>query len=578
MSEFKNVLICDIHPDPNQPRKFYDETAMQELTVSVKEKGVLQPILIRPNGKGYILVCGERRYKASQAAGKEDIPAVIRQMSDEEALELQIIENLQRKDVHAMEEAVAFKSLLENKNRPITIEDVAAKVGKTVYYVRQRVKLNSLTKAWQEIFYANKISISGAFQVAQLAEKEQDTLYNNGVQKKHLKDPGYIISITDWQIRELRRELKEAPFDTKDETLNPKMGACTTCPFNTAVASLFPEAAKDPICNNASCFTVKAAVTFDRKVKEVADDPSCVFFYSAYNSTSKEENNLIQQLKKEGHKVYKKGYGEECEDVYSPSKTDIETGKVLKAFELTGYKKGKFSYIKLLGKGSSASSGGMKPADKIKSGKAKAEDIDAEIKRIKEREMRSKELDAEKVHGSIVQKLKEHKNLKGPGFKYRPTDRLFLLNLVLDAAGYSIADNIRKAWGVKPAFDFKSVEGYKENYFFQLQKVTDDQLAYAIRMILLDKNSTSLPPAEGATSLFMMAKYMGVDIEGLSKDQSEIAKKRNERITSRIAGLVKLKGGLAEKKASKEQKKAGGKPSVGKRTLNKKGSKAKPKK
>ena len=120
MTELKEVLIKDIHPDPNQPRRFYDEQAMDELTESIKDSGVIQPIVIRPNGKGYIIVCGERRYRAAlsvNAAFKDrnTIPAVIRNLSDEEALQLQIVENLQRKDVHPMEEAVAFKSLLEKK-------------------------------------------------------------------------------------------------------------------------------------------------------------------------------------------------------------------------------------------------------------------------------------------------------------------------------------------------------------------------------------------------------------------------------------------------------------------------------
>jgi ParB family chromosome partitioning protein len=110
MTDFKTILLDDIHPDPNQPRKYYDALAMEELTQSVKEKGVLQPVLIRPNGNGYILVCGERRYRASKEAGLTDIPAVIRQLTDDEALELQIIENLQRKDVNPMEEGTAFQN------------------------------------------------------------------------------------------------------------------------------------------------------------------------------------------------------------------------------------------------------------------------------------------------------------------------------------------------------------------------------------------------------------------------------------------------------------------------------------
>ena len=108
--QFLTIEISRIIPDPDQPRRFFDETALQELTESVKVNGVIQPIMLRPNGDvGYMVVCGERRYRASIAAGLTELPAVVRAFPHEQALELQLIENLQRKDVHPMEEAVAFQ-------------------------------------------------------------------------------------------------------------------------------------------------------------------------------------------------------------------------------------------------------------------------------------------------------------------------------------------------------------------------------------------------------------------------------------------------------------------------------------
>lgn len=157
--QFQQIPLKDITPDPNQPRKFYDEQSMQDLTDSVRESGVLQPILVRKKakGKGYLLVCGERRYRASVAVQtafktRDTIPAVIRELSDEEALQLQIVENLQRKDVHPMEEAVGFKSFIEGKNW--SFEEIAKRcflkltrqpsikcVGSLcwMYYLQQRV-------------------------------------------------------------------------------------------------------------------------------------------------------------------------------------------------------------------------------------------------------------------------------------------------------------------------------------------------------------------------------------------------------------------------------------------------------
>jgi ParB family chromosome partitioning protein len=183
MSEMKHLALSEIKPDPNQPRKYYDETAMKELVDSVKEKGVLQPILVRPakSGKGYTLVCGERRYRAAMSVHsdnitKSTIPAVIRELNDEEALELQIIENLQRKDVHPLEEAVAFKSLLDHGKE---VKEVAARVGKSEFYVRQRMKLNALSKEWQKVFYAGRLSITTALTVALFDAKNQAELFKS---------------------------------------------------------------------------------------------------------------------------------------------------------------------------------------------------------------------------------------------------------------------------------------------------------------------------------------------------------------------------------------------------------------
>ncbi len=114
-SSFELISIAQIRADPNQPRKHFSEGDLQELIQSIQQHGILQPVLLRPTDSegNYQIVCGERRYRAALASGLTVIPATIRTLSDEEALEIQVIENLQRKDVLPMEEAVAFKLLRE---------------------------------------------------------------------------------------------------------------------------------------------------------------------------------------------------------------------------------------------------------------------------------------------------------------------------------------------------------------------------------------------------------------------------------------------------------------------------------
>jgi ParB/RepB/Spo0J family partition protein len=558
MTDFKTIPLKEIKPDPNQPRKYYDELAMQELTESIKQKGVLQPILIRPNGTGYVLVCGERRFKASSAAGLNEIPAVIRKLSDDEALELQIIENLQRKDVHPMEEAVAFKSLLENKNRKTTVEEVAAKVGKTVYYVRQRNRLNSLTKEWQDVFYRNKITVSQAMMIGSLVESEQAKFYKDVVRVKQLNDAHYFVEYNSYQIGQLRRELKNAPFDTKDETLSP-LGACTTCPFNSAVSSLFPDDAKNPVCNNAADFQLKCDKSFDIKFKEVLEDPAIVLIYNYARTDA--DRKLIEKLKKE-HKIYETGsYGDlSCNVRHSPDKKEIESGKLVKGFYIAGYEKGRIVWVQL-NKSKPSSAGGPKAADKIKEGKASAADIDSEIQRVRDREKRSKELDAEKVHKEILSAANEHDAFKKPGLKIQPIDRTIMLYLLLNEV-----QGVR-GYGSKNANEIIKIpdapyggHSYQEAYFKKLETITDDQLAFIIRYIIKKKwgNAETVQGLNADHApMYFIAEYLGIDIAGIKNAQKEIADKRSERVNKRIADLQLIKKTLQEKPKPSPKKESG---------------------
>ena len=111
--EIKMVKIDELRSNQYQPRKVFDETALQELAASIKEHGVFQPIIIKKSIKGYEIIAGERRVKASKLAGLDEIPAIIRDFSDDEMMEIALLENLQRENLNAIEEANAYKKLLE---------------------------------------------------------------------------------------------------------------------------------------------------------------------------------------------------------------------------------------------------------------------------------------------------------------------------------------------------------------------------------------------------------------------------------------------------------------------------------
>ncbi|MDR0375172.1 MAG: ParB/RepB/Spo0J family partition protein [Treponema sp.] len=134
-----SLPLTKIRPNPNQPRKFFDEAALNEIAASIKEHGVIQPVLVEEGGDGYIIIAGERRFRAAAIAGLKEIPAIIRNYSEEKRLEVALIENVQRADLTPIEEAVAYKSLMNITGK--SQDEIAAKVGKSRSTVANALRL-----------------------------------------------------------------------------------------------------------------------------------------------------------------------------------------------------------------------------------------------------------------------------------------------------------------------------------------------------------------------------------------------------------------------------------------------------
>ncbi len=154
------IPVADIMPNALQPRRRFDDEKMQELVQSVKEHGVVQPVLVRRRGERYELVAGERRWRAAQAAGLGTIPAVVRELSDAETVEVALIENLQREDLNPMEEAEAFDRLNQEFN--LTQEDIASRVGKSRPHVANTLRLLQLHKSVQDMVRSGSLAMGHA--------------------------------------------------------------------------------------------------------------------------------------------------------------------------------------------------------------------------------------------------------------------------------------------------------------------------------------------------------------------------------------------------------------------------------
>ena len=137
--EAKLIDIARIQPNPLQPRKTSDRQALEELAESIRDRGLLQPIVVRPEGEGFIIIAGQRRYKACKLIGMERMPCVVREASVHEALEQSLIENVQREDINPVEEAQCYRLLMDEHN--YSIRDMAARVHKSVGYIHGRLEL-----------------------------------------------------------------------------------------------------------------------------------------------------------------------------------------------------------------------------------------------------------------------------------------------------------------------------------------------------------------------------------------------------------------------------------------------------
>ncbi len=165
------IRITDIEANEGQPRKTFDDNALADLSESIKEHGVVQPIIVRKDGNNYRIVAGERRWRASRIAGKRTIPAIVKECTDLEAMELALIENLQREDLNAIEEAVAYKSLIEEYN--MTQEDISRKIGKSRPAIANSLRLLQLPQEIRDMIAGGKISQGHARALLGITEKNR---------------------------------------------------------------------------------------------------------------------------------------------------------------------------------------------------------------------------------------------------------------------------------------------------------------------------------------------------------------------------------------------------------------------
>jgi ParB family transcriptional regulator, chromosome partitioning protein len=286
-SEYRDVPVTGLTESSSNPRKRFDESSLSELAASFKTQGVLAPLLVRELDESkYEVIAGARRLRAAKIAELKNVPVRIVHLTDAEAVEAQCVENLQREDIHPLEEALGFKSLLELGEPAYTIANIAARAGKSEAYVYGRIKLADLIPRVAEAFLKDQITIGHALLIAKLPAAQQQEAFAAAFRGMWTSEGNsqVLIPVRElavWIESNILLQLASAPFDKQNEKLVPEAGSCANCPKRTGYNKLlFADVRKDS-CTDPQCFRSKIDAHVAKTLKS---KPTLVQISSAWNS------------------------------------------------------------------------------------------------------------------------------------------------------------------------------------------------------------------------------------------------------------------------------------------------------
>ncbi len=555
------------------PRKDFNEIELKELADSIMKIGLIQAITVRPitaiapdpstikvlpAGTAYEIVCGERRYRASLIAGLETIPAVVRDLSDAEAMELMITENLQRKDVHPIEEANAFKFMRERMG--YSIADAASKVGKPESYVVRRLQLVELIPELQEASKNGLLPIGHAEVLCRINATDQKTWHDNTFKGWH--GAGTLRDLKQNISGRYELGLANAKFDTTI-TIGDII-PCTECPSNSSCnVHLFPDQQDKAICHNSVCFNAKTNMAFNVALEKVMQDPSIFLLDESY-----EADPLVKKLKADGHTILKQyndynnaGVREpalpeipdlddyDIEDYDSQEDLDAEYQKDLleyqdelkeyeseladyeksiqsltKGFIIAGYNKGDLKAIKLSSKSTGATN-------------APQANNALEVIKQKEKLKRGRELDNEKVMKKLVDIIPSLPITTSTTAGIHEIEYNALIVLAYESLGYNqFNDTIKKELGLPAGFYAYNNGGLA--LFDAIAKASPSIKALIIRRALLNKfTSISSGGINFGVMMNLGKAWCPSELQKIELDQEGIRENREKKIEARIKEL-----------------------------------------
>jgi ParB family chromosome partitioning protein len=322
----QNIELSMIACSPFNPRKYRTEEDLEELTKSIVNFGIIQPVTLRKKGEGYEIVCGERRYRASLMAERATIPAIIKEYSDAEAMEICILENLQRRDINPVEEALSFGKLMEV--RGYSIEDLVKQFGKTDKYIRSRLQLRNLIDEVSELLVREEITLGVALELAKFCPDIQKDVY-----REHLSGENHY-SWKNLQTKDFRKML-ESKYSTDLSKYEFDRSECKGCRFNSSVYDLFADG-NCGNCQNMECLRQKQAEFVASEATKLLNERknANVGICVAPNSFASAE--VVENLIDTGCEIYEMQASRLPEEPKKPEPEQFETE--------TGYREAEASY------------------------------------------------------------------------------------------------------------------------------------------------------------------------------------------------------------------------------------------
>lgn len=580
--EQKMIPLSQIDISPLNYRKFYNEQALKHFAKGLKIHGIISPLTVRqmPSSR-YEVIVGERRYRAGKIAGLAEVPVVIKQLTDEEVREMQLMENIEREDPHPLHESFA---ILDMQQRGKSLDEIAARLVKSKAFIYSRLKLATLVEAFQEMFLADKLTIGEAVDIAQLTAESQQELYDQyctGWQE----EPHWAFSSLSNLLSRFRYNLKRASFDLADKELLPEAGACTGCAFNSAtLSSLFPETEDKAVCSNRECYRRKCTAQGHRELKDAfaKEWPDALIFegepddsivelltgiegalnlphYSYYDIETWEPPALPEKeefLEDDDESAFdEEGFGQAVEEYNREMEAFqalVQRGGVQKGLLITAHQiqhllfspeRRRYQPVSI----PTVSAKTVQEA--IKAKKATPKLIEGEMTRLKEREQRAKEIDLEKIQASLHEAFAAF-ILVSDNNKLTTDDITATRLLIYDSLDYNARSEVNRHLFPDDALNGT---GREQDFLEKIATLTEEQHCFLVRKALLSKSESKYPPAHAAARcLYQLAVSAGMDVTEIEKAQVQIAATRAKKMEERLAQLQKLLEKLKVKTAQSE--------------------------